>query len=95
MRTSNSAKASISIQNLNRQCVANHFDGVLITELASIPLSVFNPLTLLCCSFLLLYSASSSPRCVVGAGSSSLSPVAESMPDIAYLCERNLLAESL
>ena len=58
MRTSNSAKAGISIQNLNRQCVANHFDGVLITELASIPLSVFNPLTLLCCSFLLLYSAS-------------------------------------
>jgi hypothetical protein len=56
MRPSNSAKAGISIQI--RQCVANHFVGVLITELASIPLSVFNPLTLLCCSFLLLYSAS-------------------------------------
>ena len=41
MRTSNSAKAGISIQI--RQCVANHFVGGLITELTSIPLSVFNP----------------------------------------------------
>ena len=56
MRPSNSAKAGISIQI--RQCVANHFVGVLITKLASIPLSVFNPLALLCCSSLLLYSSS-------------------------------------
>ena len=56
MRLSNSAKAGISIQI--RQCVANHFVCVLITKLASIPLSVFNPLALLCCSSLLLYSSS-------------------------------------
>ncbi len=49
-------KAGISIQI--SQYVANHFVGVFLTELASIPASVFNPLTLPCFSSLLPYSAS-------------------------------------